>query len=257
MSLALARIEHNGPPGATPLVIAHGLFGSGKNWGGVARRLSAGRRVVAVDMRNHGASPWADDHSYPALADDLASVVDGLGGRADVLGHSMGGKAAMVLALRHPERVRRLVIGDIAPVGYAHSQLPLVEAMRALDLAGITRRSEADRRLALVVSDRGTRAFLLQSLALEEGGATWRLNLDVLAAQMPAIMGFPPTGAPFGGPALVLRGAASDYVRPEHEAAFHALFRNVRIVTLEGAGHWLHADQPEAFADAVAAFLDT
>ena len=143
----LNMLDYPGP-GEVPLLIAHGLFGSARNWNVIAKRLSDERRVVAVDMRNHGDSPWSDDHSYPALADDLAEVIDALGGRADVLGHSMGGKAAMTLAAQSPGRVRRLLVADIAPVDYAHSQAPVVEALQAVDLAQVARRSDADRRHA-------------------------------------------------------------------------------------------------------------
>jgi esterase len=253
--MELHRIEHDGPEGV-PLVIAHGLFGSAKNWGAVAKRLSAGRRVVAVDMRDHGDSPWDPDHSYPALAADLAAVVGEFGGQADVLGHSMGGKAAMVFALAQPDAVRRLVVADIAPVAYGHTQMGFVEAMRGLDLAGIRRRSEADRALAYAVPDRGVRAFLLQSLAIEPEGARWKLNLDVLGAEMERIMGFPEVAARYDGPALFLRGETSDYVRDAHEPTMRRLFPQAELETLEGAGHWLHAEAPEAFAAVVSEFLD-
>jgi esterase len=252
--MRLNAIRHEGPAGV-PLLIAHGLFGSARNWGAVAKRLSAGREVVAVDMRNHGASARDTDHSYAAQADDLAEAVEALGGRADVLGHSMGGKAAMVLALTRPEVVRRLVVADIAPVAYEHTQMGFVEAMRDLDLEGVTRRSEADRRLAGAVPDRGVRAFLLQSLVLGEGGARWALNLETLGAQMPAIMGFPAVEGRFEGPVLVLRGGDSDYVGDDRLAAFRGLFPDMRVETLEGAGHWLHAERPDAFAEVVATFL--
>lgn len=252
--MELNVIRHDGPPGV-PLVLAHGLFGSARNWGAVAKRLAADRPVLAVDLRNHGASGWATPHDYPALATDLAETIAAEGGRADVLGHSMGGKAAMVLALTRPDTVRRLVVADIAPVAYGHSQMPFVEAMRGLDLDGVTRRGEADRRLAETVEDRGVRAFLLQSLAFGDGKPAWTLNLEALATFMPAIMGFPELDDTFDGPVLVLRGSTSDYVRPEHERLFRRHFSDLRIATLDGAGHWLHADQPDAFAATVARFL--
>ncbi len=136
-----------------PILIAHGLFGSGRNWGVIAKRLAKSRRVVTVDMRNHGASPWADSHSYTDLAADLAKVITHIGGTADVIGHSMGGKAAMILALNHQVYLRRLLVADIAPVGYGHSQTPLIEAMRRIDLSQITARSDADALLKPEVED--------------------------------------------------------------------------------------------------------
>ena len=136
-------------------------------------------------MRNHGDSPRSPEHSYPAMAGDLAETIAAHGGRADVLGHSMGGKAAMMLALTEPARVRRLIVADMAPVAYDHSQLPYVRAMQALDLAAVTRRSDGDAALAAHVPQPALRAFFLQSLAFEDGRARWKLNLDALADQMP------------------------------------------------------------------------
>jgi esterase len=253
--MKLNAVEHAGPDGV-PLVVAHGLFGSARNWGTIAKRLAAARPVVAVDLRNHGESPWSPTQSYEAMAEDLAGTIADLGGRADLLGHSMGGKAAMVLAASRPEAIRRLVVADIAPVAYAHSQIGYVEAMRALDLGRVTRRAEADRLLAEAVPDRGVRSFLLQSLAFDEGRPRWRLNLDALAAEMPRIMAFPDLEGRFEGPALVLRGAASDYVRDAHRDAILRLLPGARIETLPEAGHWLHAERPDAFAAAVEAFLE-
>lgn len=247
-----------GAPGDRPaLLIAHGLFGSGRNWGAIARRLAEDRRVVTVDMRNHAGSPWTASHSYPELAADLAAVIAAEGAPMDVLGHSMGGKAAMRLALAHPGAVNRLVVADIAPVAYGHSQNHLIAAMRGMDLAGLTDRRAADSRLALAVDDPGVRAFLLQSLDLKAEPPRWRLNLDVLEAGMDGITGWPdPAGLPpWPGKALFLAGALSDYVRPEHRAGIRALFPQAVIARIPGAGHWLHAEKPREFEAAVRAFL--
>jgi pimeloyl-ACP methyl ester carboxylesterase len=252
----LNTIVTGAPGDLPPLLIAHGLFGSARNWGAVARRLSERRAVIAVDMRNHGESLRDPDHSYAAMASDLAEVIAAHGGAADVLGHSMGGKAAMVLALTEPERVGRLVVADIAPVAYGHSQAEYVEAMQATDLAGVTRRSQADPRLAEHVEEKALRAFFLQSLAIDERGASWRLNLEVLADQMPAIMGFPDVPGRFDGPALFLTGGASDYVDAAHWPAITERFPQAERETIGGAGHWLHAEAPREVAEAVAAFLD-
>jgi len=238
-----------------PLLIAHGLFGSGRNWGVIAKRLSEGRRVLTVDMRNHGASFWSAAHGYGDLAADLAEVIAAHGGRADVLGHSMGGKAAMRLALDSPSAVNRLVVADIAPVAYGRSQAPLIHAMRGLDLTGIAARSEADRRLAAAVPDTGTRAFLLQSLDLKAEPPRWQLNLDALEAEMPRIVGWEAVAGSYESPVLFLSGGASDYVKPEHRAQVRALFPTARFARIPGAGHWLHAEKPREFAAAAAAFL--
>ncbi|MFY0635829.1 MAG: alpha/beta fold hydrolase [Vannielia sp.] len=251
----LATTHYDGDTAAPALLIAHGLFGSARNWNVIAKRLSGPRRVVTVDMRNHGQSPWFDSHSYPDLAADLAEVIEAEGAPMDLLGHSMGGKAAMMLALTRPELIRRLVVADIAPVAYSHTQGHLIDAMRALDLTGLASRSEADKRLAAHVDDAGTRAFLLQSLDLKSDPPRWRFNLDALEAEMSKIVGWPgPTGE-FSGPALFLTGAESDYVRAEARPEIKARFPHARFAKIPGAGHWLHADKPRAFEATLEAYL--
>ncbi|MEM6895830.1 MAG: alpha/beta fold hydrolase [Pseudomonadota bacterium] len=241
-----------GAPTKPALVIAHGLFGSGRNWGVIAKRLSQDRRVLCVDMRNHAGSFWSDDMSYPAMAGDLAEVLEPLG-EADLLGHSMGGKASMVAALSGAP-IRRLIVADIAPVAYTHTQLHLIDAMEALDLAGLSTRGEADARLAQTVEDPTVRAFLLQSLDLKAGA--WRLNLAALRAQMPEILGFPEVASVFQNPTLFLSGALSDYVSPASRPRMKELFPRGRYVKMNGVGHWLHAENPRAFETATRTFLD-
>lgn len=248
----LAQIMQESQGDAAPLVIAHGLFGSARNWSVIARRLADRGPVTAVDMRNHGSSPWFPSQTYPEMAQDLAQVVDSLDGRADVLGHSMGGKAAMVLSLENPIKVNRLIVADIAPVGYGHTQAHLVEAMRKVPVDTVADRAEA--RQALAVEDEGVAAFLLQSLDLKE--RRWKLNLDVLDAQMADIIGFPDIEGRFEGPTLFLSGAESDYVLPEHRERIRALFPAARFAKIPGVGHWLHAEKPREFEAAVRAFLD-
>lgn len=244
------------PSDAPPLLIAHGLFGSARNWGVICRRLAETRKVIAVDMRNHGESPWTETHRYPDMAADLAEVIAAQGGQADVLGHSMGGKAAMALALSEPGRVRRLVVADVAPVAYSHDQMQNVDAMRSLDPATVATRGDADRKLAEVLPDAGLRAFFLQSLDLRADPPRWKLNLDLLAAEMPHIVGWPGIEGRFEGPALFLTGELSHYVRPEHRETILRLFPAARFAELKGAGHWLHAEKPRAFEDTVRVFLD-
>jgi len=246
-------IDHGPPTDAPTLLIAHGLFGSARNWGVLAKRLSDSRRVVAVDMRNHGASPKRDSQTYHDMAEDLAQVVDHIGGPCDVLGHSMGGKAAMVLALTQPEIVHRLIVADIAPVTYGHTQTPLIDAMQAVDLSAITRRSEADAALTATVDDPTVRAFLLQSLDVK--AQEWRLNLDVLRVQMDDIIGFPKVSGTFDGLTVFLSGAASDYVSRDHRDIIKPLFPNAKFAKIPEAGHWLHAEKPREFEAAVRAIL--
>jgi esterase len=234
-----------------PLLIAHGLFGSARNWGVIAKRLSDSRKVIAVDMRNHGDSPWHDSHTYPDMAQDLADVLSDQG-PADVLGHSMGGKAAMLLALTQPDMVRRLIVADIAPVTYDHRQQHHIAAMRSIDMDRIALRSDAAAQLE--ATDPDVAAFLLQSLDMKN--KRWRLNLDALERNMAAILGFPDVTGHFDKPTLFLSGAASGYVTPAHRAKIKALFPKARFARIPGAGHWVHAEKPREFEAAARTFLD-
>ena len=241
------------PKASTPLLIAHGLFGSGRNWGVIAKRLSNHRRVIALDMRNHGASPWHEDHSYHALATDIAEVATQLGQPVDLLGHSMGGKTAMVAALSGVP-VRRLIVADIAPVGYSHSQQPVIDAMQSVPLEDISSRAEADQALSAHIEDPALRSFLLQSLNISE--RRWRLNLPVLSASMDQIIGFPELAGRFNAPTLFLTGAQSDYLLPEHRPLIKDLFPKAQFAKIPQAGHWLHAEKPREFEAAVRVFLE-
>lgn len=245
----LHTVTYGEPTDKPSLLIAHGLFGSARNWGVIAKRLSVDRQVLVVDMRNHGASPWYDTHSYTDLADDLAEVI---ADPVDVLGHSMGGKSAMMLALTQPEKVNRLIVADIAPVTYNHTQMGPIDAMRAVDLEQISNR--ADAKAQLTGLEPGVPEFLLQSLDLKE--KRWRLNLDVLAEEMDKIIGFPEVSGTFDGPTLFLSGAASAYVRAEHRPVIKMLFPAAKFAKIPGAGHWLHAEKPRPFEASVAAFLN-
>ena len=251
----LNMIPHGTPTDQPPLLIVHGLYGSARNWGVVAKKLSTERQVIAVDMRNHGLSHWQDSHSYPDLASDLAAVLREIG-PADVLGHSMGGKASMMAALQHTDLVKRLIVADIAPVPYGHTQLHFVHAMKAVDLNQVEKRSDAVAQLEAVgVEDPTLRSFFTQSLDLKE--KKWRLNLDVLETEMDKVMGFPAdvTGE-FANPALFLSGANSDYVLPEHRPIIRNLFPKAQFVKMSGAGHWLHAEKPAEFIATVRAWLN-
>ena len=246
-------ISHGDPGGKIPLLIAHGLYGSARNWGAIAKRLSDERQVVAVDMRNHGQSEWFQTHSYDDLAGDLAEVIAAHGGRMDVLGHSMGGKAAMVLALKYPGLVRRMVIADIAPTAYNHTQIHLIEAMNNVDLSAVERRSDVEAQLGQI-DDPVLRSFLLQSLDLK--AKKWRLNLEVLAAEMDKIIGFPQVTGRFEGDVLFLSGGTSDYVSRDDRPAIKALFPKAKFARIPGAGHWLLAEKPREFGLAVRAYLN-
>ncbi|MEL6167104.1 MAG: alpha/beta fold hydrolase [Pseudomonadota bacterium] len=250
-ALSLAAQDFGDVSKKRRIVIAHGLFGAGRNWGVIAKRLAGDRRVTTVDMRNHGDSPWSDNHDYPSMAADLAALIDE---PVHVIGHSMGGKAAMALALMYPEKVDKLVVADIAPVTYSHTQMSVLDAMAGLSLSGIDRRSEANERLSDTLPDPGVRAFVLQSLDI--ANHRWSLNLDTLRAEMPKIMSFPQMSGSFFGPSLFLAGGNSDYVKTEQQPGILALFPNALFQTIPDAGHWLHAENPRAFEASVSTFLD-
>jgi esterase len=238
------------------VVLLHGLFGSSGNFAKVQRSLAATHRVVAFDLRNHGVSPHDAAMPYAAMA---ADVLDSMAARgieaAAVLGHSMGGKVAMQAALLAPDRVDRLLVADIAPVAYQHNNRAIADALLALPLTPGLTRAAADALLASAVPEAGVRGFLLQNLRFGPQPA-WRIGLPEIAAALPGIEGWDaPQGMTYPGPVLVLRGERSGFVQPEHRPAFRALFPAARFVTLRDAGHWLHADAPEAFTQVVQGFL--
>jgi esterase len=255
MPIELAADEFGSGP---PVAILHGLFGSGRNWRSVAQHLAARHRVLTFDLRNHGASPWADGMSYGEMVEDLRVSLRARGvERAALLGHSMGGKVTMLMALLHPGAVDRLVVVDIAPAANPPSLLAYVRAMRAVDLRGLTRHGEADLQLAEAVPDPAERGFLLQNLVIGQNAAHWRLNLEAIERGFPQIVGFPdlPAGTVYPGPASFISGARSNYIQPEHEPLIRHLFPHARITRIEGAGHWVHAEQPQAFLQAITPFL--
>ena len=241
-----------------PVLLVHGLFGLGRNLGGVARRLSQERLTISVDMRNHGDSFHSPDHSYMAMANDLAEVIQANGGCADLVGHSMGGKAAMTLALTQPSLLRRLAVLDIAPLPYAHRQTGYIDAMEAMDLCGLSLRSAADRRLSAHIPDPGIRAFLLQSLDLKSTPPRWKMNLAELRANMDLISGFPENLIPgaFQGPTVFLAGGESDYCDRAGIAEIDRRFPQAKVESIDGVGHWLHAEAPEKVGNRLAAFLN-
>ena len=241
------------PTDRPPLLIVHGLFGSARNWSVIAKRLSDQRLVVSVDMRNHGESPRYESHTYADMAADLAEVLE-RHGPAHVMGHSMGGKAAMMLALAHPDLLTSLIVADISPVAYDHDNTHLIHAMRRIDPSAVSRRSEADEILARDVSDPGVRAFLLQSLDTKAG--KWLLNHDVLEAYMAQIVGWPEAEGQFNGPTFFLSGAASSYVSRDHRGATKALFPKAKFASIPDTGHWLHAEKPREFEAACRAWME-
>ena len=256
MTLDLACAEHGA---GAPLVILHGLYGAKRNWGSIAVRLAPRRRVITVDLRNHGESPWDARHDYPALAADVARLIEArVGGPADVLGHSMGGKAAMVLALSRPELVSRLVVVDIAPGSSPGTAAVAPHVLRDVPLAGFTRRTEVEEALAAAIPDPAVRAFLAANVRAGPAGLTWTINLEALDRHFADILSFPEIagGVAFTKPALFIAGGTSDYLRPEHRPAIERLFPKAVVETIPGAGHWVHAEAPAAFLEVVERFLN-
>ncbi|MGZ5715441.1 MAG: alpha/beta fold hydrolase [Caldimonas sp.] len=237
-----------------PLVVLHGLFGSSGNWRGVARELAATHTVISVDLRNHGASPWADSMDYVEMAEDVLQLIDRLGlQRPTLIGHSMGGKVAMALALRHPGRIGRLIVVDIAPVSYADTLTPFAEAMRSVDVMATASRAEVQRFLQQAVPDPGVVPFLMQNLVARNDHFDWRLNVVGIAAAMPQLCVFPTSllGLRFDGPVAVIAGRSSEYVDERDGASFRPMFARAEVEVIEDAGHWVHADQPAAFVASV------
>ncbi|WP_445009920.1 alpha/beta fold hydrolase [Vreelandella stevensii] len=244
-------------PQQAPLIVIHGLLGSADNWRSHLKVWQRKRRVVAVDLRNHGRSPHAEGMRYTAMSDDVLAVMDKLSIEdAHVLGHSMGGKVAMTLARQAPERCLSLMVADIAPVAYQHGHDDVFAALNRVRDAKPANRREADALLAEHVSERPTRLFLATNLVRDEqGGMSIRVGLDEIQRGYEHIIGEPEGEAAYEGPALVLRGANSHYVTDEMLPRLREVLPRARLVTLKNAGHWLHADQPEAFQQGIDAFI--
>lgn len=249
-----------GEDDAPTVVFLHGLFGQGRNFTQVAKALTPQLRSVLVDLPNHGRSPWTDTADYEVVAAAVAEfLAAGPAAHAPVhlVGHSMGGKIAMVVALTRPELVERLVVVDISPTTSegAGEFEHLLDSLAGLDLATVERRSDADEQLRGPIDDERVRGFLLQNLRSGSGGFTWQANLELLRRDLPAIGGFPRLEATFDHPVLWLAGERSPYVRPEHAETMRSLFPRTTLVTVKGAGHWVHSEQPEAFVSALRVFL--
>lgn len=241
-----------------PVVILHGLFGSKRNWSAIARQLAAAFQVFTVDLRNHGESPWDDRHEYPAMAADVASFFDRqVGGPVTLIGHSMGGKVAMLLALTRPDLVERLLVVDISPARSRGTPIGYVHAMQRVPLAACARRSDVEAALAGDILDPVVRGFLVTNIVSRPEGLAWTANLDAIERQFDTILDWPDTAdaAPFFGPTLFLRGNRSLFMKPEHALVIHQLFPAATIESIIGAGHWVHAEQPAAFLEAVRRFL--
>ena len=256
MALHTTSLGESGPL----VAFCHGLFGQGKNWTSIARTVATDHRVLLIDMPNHGRSSWRDHFDYVDVADQVAELFSADDPVA-LVGHSMGGKAAMVLALRHPELVERLCVVDVSPVAYrSRSEFSgYIEAMQAVDLSRLERRADADAALQEAVPDLTIRSFLLQNLRHEGERWWWQPNLDVLGRDIDRLGGWPDEElagtAPYDGPTLWVNGQDSGYVREEFVTAMDHWFPRNRRVTIKGAGHWVHSEQPAVFTEVLRRFL--
>lgn len=242
--------------GDGPVVVAflHGLMGRGKNFSRFAKDLSDRCTSLLVDLPNHAQSGWTETFSYEGTADRVAEALRVEAGEQKIMlvGHSMGGKVAMLIALRHPELVERLMVVDISPTRSWNrgGEFPhLLGSLKSLDLETVTSRGDADAKLSEAIGKDSVRGFLLQNLRHKDGRWGWQPNLELLHDSLEAIGGFPQTGASFEGPVLWVAGSRSDYVAPENLPEMTRLFPHVQLRTVEGAGHWVHSEKPADFSD--------
>jgi esterase len=244
---------------AQPLMLLHGLFGSGDNWGTIAKHFSQHYQVISVDLRNHGRSPHSDAHTYADMADDLFEICQTLGlDRIHLLGHSMGGKVAMQFATQYPDKVENLVVVDMAPRAYADAHTHLIDAMLSVDLTRMQTRSEVDKALSSKIPQAMVRQFLLMNLVKSDSSPdaqlTWRINLPALKSDYPQLLQAVCEEARYDKPCLFIRGKQSDYVQNQDIALIQTYFPQAQFVDLP-SGHWVHAEQPQAFISEVEKFL--
>lgn len=238
-----------------PLILLHGLFGSGDNWGTVAKHFSQYCQVICVDLRNHGRSPHSATQSYANMADDLLELCDALDSeRIHLLGHSLGGKVAMQFAMHNPDRVEKLIVVDMAMRAYADAHTHLIDAMMAIDLSTLQSRLEVDKILSASIPQTAVRQFLLMNLIKSDSGLTWRINLPALKANYPGLLQAVCENAHYEKPCLFIRGELSDYVQDTDVEQIKSNFINARFSSLP-TGHWVHAEQPKAFIEMVDNFL--
>ncbi len=258
---------------APPLVIVHGLYGASDNWVSIARDLSDRFEVFVVDQRNHGQSPHSSEHDYPSMREDLREFMDLQGIKKAVLvGHSMGGKTVMSFAEAWPERVQALISVDIAPKSYRNLALAsrtaanhssMIDAMMKIDLSKIESREDADHALAISIGSERIRSFLLKNLRREQSGAfAWRINLEAIFSNLDAIFegmdreAIAARGGITGFPVLFISGGESGYIRTTDHQMIRDIFPTAEGVTIPGAGHWVHAEQPKLLVKTIRYFLD-
>lgn len=240
-----------------PLVLLHGLFGSLDNLGGINRDLQQDFRTIAMDLPDHGKSPWSPSFNYQTYARAVIEQLAELGiAKAAFMGHSMGGKVAMQIALQDPQRVSKLIVADIAPVAYEPRHTAVMNGLTAVPLATITSRKDAAEVMAQHIKIPAVSQFLLRSLyRTTAGNFAWRFNLQLIQRDYQRMSAGLDNTLPFDGPTLFIKGGLSDYLLPQHQGHIHQLFPMAKVTTIPDVGHWLHAEKPMIFAELVRAFL--
>jgi len=243
-----------------PLIILHGLYGVSDNWITHGKKLGESFRVIIPDMRNHGRSPHSSKFDFPSMEQDILELIEEeTNGVVMLMGHSLGGRIAINLALHHPDLIRKLVVVDISLRQYPpqREHLDLIDAMRSLDLSSSMSRKDAEKHLQQKISSLKLRQFLMKNLYWRERGQLgWRLNLPVISESLPALFDVGPVPGTYIGPTLFIRGEVSDYIRDEDLPAIYEKFPGATVTTVRGATHWVHADNPGEFYQVVSSFLE-
>lgn len=240
-----------------PIIILHGLFGTLDNWQTVAKKLAENNTVYIVDQRNHGRSPHTEVHNYPCMAEDLRQFMENNWiYHATIIGHSMGGKAAMQFALENPDMVDKLIVVDISPKAYPGSHHHIYDALLSMDLKNIVNRQQVDAHLAKTIDDPGIRLFLMKNLTRDKKGAyRLKMNLPVLHKHYPDVLAGIESDHSFDGPVLFIRGGKSKHMQDEDDIMIKELFPDATIEIIPDAGHWVHADRPDELLSLVENFI--
>lgn len=239
------------------VLLLHGLFGMGVNLRGVAKALEGQFRVHCLDLRNHGRSPHCEFMDSASMAADVVQYMDRQNiNSCHILGHSMGGKVAMQIALDHPERIKKLVIADISPVAYEANHDAVFAGLNAVDLKAVSRRKEVEEILSEHIVEPAVVQFLLRNIYRDDQGAYhWYMNIPGLQNNYDRIKAGIKSGSVFDGAVLFIKGEHSDYIQPSHRSAILALFPQADLKVIQNTGHWLHAEKPAAFNQQVLRFL--
>jgi esterase len=251
------KLNYTDQGAGQPVILLHGMFGSLSNLGNLARDLATVYRVISADLRNHGDSPHEQKMDITSMADDVVELLDDLDLSAvNLIGHSLGGKVGMQVALNYPSRVAKLVVADIAPVAYVPRQDAALEALRAISCIEVNSRGQADSVMVAHVLEPETRSFLLKNLKRKaDGGYGLKINMSSIAENYGTSLAAAPAGLPYSGPTLFLKGETSAYIQSKHQPRMAELFPNMKLEVINDVGHWLHSENPVEFNRRVTDFL--